>query len=321
MQSLPIFRADLATEMVYELPELEGAMARAYALEEGLPPDVAEALEQGVQPKGPDHPLPASVPGAVLSVADRLDTLVGFFAIGQRPTGSADPFGLRRAAIGAVRTLCAQGWNLPPSVLVADAAESFEGSKVDVSSEARDEVEAFVWDRVATLLADEGVAVATVRAALAPRSSIVAAARRAHVLTALENDDGFADLHELYRRAANLASKAPDDAEIDPTLFEDPHEAPLAASLPAAREAAGALLAAAEASLPAWDLGRGPDGQLPDLTDEVEALLELKAPLDAFLDNVLVMVDDEAVRANRLALLREVARTLEALGALDELEG
>ena len=109
-QALPLFRADLATDMVYEFPELEGVMARAYALAEGQPPAVADALLGGVLPKGTSDRLPDTAPGAVLAAADRLDKLVGFFALGKRPSGSADPFGLRRDALALVRVSAAAGW-------------------------------------------------------------------------------------------------------------------------------------------------------------------------------------------------------------------
>src|SRR5690606_40554940 len=116
--ALPLFRADLATDMVYEFPELEGVMARAYARAEGQPQAVADALLDGVLPKGTTHELPGTAAGAVLAVADRLDKLVGFFALDKRPTGSADPFGLRRDALAVVRISAAAGWPVALATLV-----------------------------------------------------------------------------------------------------------------------------------------------------------------------------------------------------------
>lgn len=320
-KALPIFRADLATDMVYEFPELEGVMARAYALEDGQPKDVADALEGGVQPKGPAHPLPATSVGALLAVADRLDKLVGFFALERRPSGSADPFGLRRDGVSVARVLNARGWGVAPAELIGAAAGAYADAKVDVDATAPAEVDDFLWDRIAALLGEEGIGVSIVRAACGDRPPVVTAARRAHLLTHLAAHDEFPQLMTLYKRAANLAEKAPEDASVDASLFDDVHEPPLHRTLPDAAAAVDALVAAARRSLTPWDLGKGPAGSLPELDEEIEAILALKEPLDEFLDNVLVMVDEAPVRRNRLALLREVRDTLRELGRLEELEG
>ena len=320
-RALPIFRADLATDMVYEFPELEGTMARVYALEDGQPQDVANALEGGVQPQGPAHPLPSTSVGALLSVADRLDKLVGFFALDRRPSGSADPFGLRRDAVSVARILNARGWRTAPHALVAASVAAYADTKVEVDAAAAEEVEDFLWDRVAGLLAEEGVPVSMVRAACQDRPPVITAARRAHLLVTLAQHEEFPQLMTLYKRAANLASRAPGDAAVDTELFADPHEPPLHRALPDASVGVDQLLTAARRHLTPWDLGKGPAGSLGDLDEPVAAILSLKEPLDAFLDNVLVMVDDEDVRRNRLTLLREVRDTLRGLGRLEELEG
>lgn len=327
-QALPIFRADLATEMVYEFPELEGIMGRAYALAEGQSEAVAQALEDGVRPQGPDSPLPQTPAGALLAVADRFDKLLGFFALGKRPTGSADPFGLRRDAVGLARILNAQGWEVPPARLAHAAAAAYSGEVVP-GLETQQEAVSFLWDRVAALLSDEGVPVQVVRAATADGPPVVTAARRAHLLAALTAQEEFPALAELYKRAANLAGA--EEARqtgagtrkpvVDPGLFEDPHEAPLLAALPAARRGVEELLARSRSQLPGWDLGRGRGGTLTGIQEPMRDVLSLKEPLDAFLDHVLVMVEDDAVRSNRLALLREVRDTLRGLGRLEELAG
>jgi glycyl-tRNA synthetase beta chain len=319
--ALPIFRADLATEMVVEFPELEGVMARAYALEEGLPERVAAALEDGVLPRGPGAPLPSGEAGALLAVMDRLDKLVGFFSLGQRPSGSADPFALRRDANAVARVLTARGWSVRPAELIAHTIDAYRSAKIDIGEGAAADVEAFLWDRVASLLAEEGVATSVVRAAVADGPAVITAARRAHLLSALLEHPEFPDLMTLSKRAANLAATAPAGLDPAPNRFEDPHEAPLHAALPAARRSVDDLVAAMRRSFGAWDLGAGPAGPLGGIDDPLEALLALKAPLDAFLDNVLVMVEDSALRDNRLALLAAVRDVLAPLGALEELEG
>jgi len=320
-RALPLFRADLASEMVAELPELEGTMARAYASADGQPAEVALALEDGVLPRGPHDALPASRVGAVLAVADRLDKLLGFFALGKRPSGSADPFALRRDAVALARVLAAQGWRVALDELVAGAALGYADGSVAVDAGVADEVTAFVWDRVAALLADEGLPTPTIRAAVAGSRSVVAAARRGHLLQALAGLPAFAEMLTLYKRAANLAELAVPGAEVDAALFREAIEGDLHAALPPAQAGVELVLEAMHAQLPAWDLGAGPSGEVRGLDELAAEVLRLKAPLDAFLDGVMVMVDDPAVRKNRLALLAAVAATPRALGALEHLSG
>lgn len=326
----PLFRADLATQMVYEFPELEGVMARAYALAEGQPEPVADALMGGVMPKGPDDPLPPTEAGAVLAVADRLDKLVGFFALGKRPSGSADPFGLRRDAHGLVRVLAARGWRASVPTLVEAAAAAYRGGPVAVDAGTLDEVAGFVWDRVAALLDERGLRTQVIRAAVEGSHTVLGALRRGALLSRLEETAGFTDLMALYKRAANLAERYegavdedPVDA-VDPTLFASEQEEALQAALPAGASGATELLAAAVAALPPHDPAHGAGALTavevalePGLSD----LLSLKAPLDAYLDGVLVMAEDEKLRRNRLALLAAVVHPLRRLGALEHLAG
>ena len=318
--ALPIYKADLATQMVDELPELEGVIGRAYALDEGQSPEVAEALESGVRPVTSGGPLPSSKVGAVLSLADRLDKLLGFFALGQRPSGSADPFGLRRDAVAVARILNAQGWRVGLGELVSAAATAYEGDALAVKGETVTNVTAFIWDRVAGLLEQEGVPNTLVRAVTADAPPVITASRRAHLLKALSQEAEFESLLQLYKRAANLAKQLDSETEINAKRFSSPFEAPLYDAIPGAKGALEELLSAVRRELTPWDLGSGPARELtalPGLPD----ILALKAPLDAFLDNVLVMVDDNAVRRNRLALLDEVSGSLRELGRLEVLEG
>jgi glycyl-tRNA synthetase beta chain len=319
-QAAPLFRADLATQMVYEFPELEGVMARVYALQEGLPREVAEALEHGVRPAGPTAPLPTAKVGAVLAVADRCDKLVGFFAAGERPSGSADPYGLRRDAIALARVLNARGFELRPREALAIAAERYPSALAPSETVVVD-AERFVWERVVALLAEEGVPGALVRAAAFDGPSVIEASRRSYLLLALSGKDAFEPLLILYKRAANLAKEAPKSATLDAVALEPGYEAPLYEATQRARVAVDELLAQATGQLAPWDLGRGPARMLTGLEEPLAGVLAVKEPLDAFLDNVLVMVDEERVRNRRLALLREVRDVLRALGALEQLEG
>jgi glycyl-tRNA synthetase beta chain len=318
-EALPIFRADRATQMVGELPELEGIMGRAYALAEGHSLEVAQALEDGMLPKGSNDPIPTSTIGAVLSVSDRLDTLTGFFAINKRPSGSADPFGLRREANALVRVLNAKGWQLSLSELAAMAAQSYTGN-VSASEEAQKTLVSFLWDRVQNLLSEEDIRVELVRAATSDDPSIITATQRCHLLQTLSENSEFPALMTLYRRATTLANQAPEKAKVDAKLFND-YETQLFETLPKAKEAVQRLLSKTREQLGVWDLGKGPANKLANLDQDISEALSVKAPLDAFLDNVMVMVDDAKLKNNRLALLREVRDVLRTLGRLEELEG
>ena len=318
--ALPIYKADLATQMVDELPELEGVVGRAYALAEGYPEAVARTLEHGVRPVLPGGPLPTLPSDAVLSVADRLDKLLGFFALGQKPSGSADPFGLRRDAVAVARILNAQGWPAPLGALVQAAATAYRGGTPTVTPETVENVASFIWERATGLLEQEGVPAAVVRAVTADAPSVITASRRAHLLRALGRDAEFTQLLQLYKRAANLAKQLQTKPDINPKRFDTPFEGPLYEAIPTAKGALERLLTVVREELSPWDLGNGPASELkmlPGLPD----ILALKRPLDAFLDNVLVMVDNEAVRRNRLSLLAEVAGSLRELGRLEVLEG
>ena len=320
-KALPIYRADLATDMVFEFPELEGVMARAYALAEGMEPEVGRALEDGVRPKGPDDELPGGQVGGLLSAVDRADKLLGFFAAGRRGSGSADPFGLRRDALGLVRVLTSRGWKVTPRELLEAAAQAYASSSIELDEKVIADVERFLWDRVGSLLADEGIAVHAVRGATHDGPPVITAVRRAHLLKGMSQASEFPAFMTLYKRAANLAEKAPHEVEVDPDKFLVAEEAPLHRALPQARSGIAELIELGDETMQPWDLGNGPVAALPPLDAAMAKVLQIKEPLDAFLDDVLVMVDEEEVRNNRLALLREVRDSFRPLGALEELEG
>ncbi|MEZ4629408.1 MAG: glycine--tRNA ligase subunit beta [Deinococcales bacterium] len=314
--ALPIFKADLATQMVDEYPELEGIMGREYALSEGQPKDIAELLEQGIRPRGSSDKVPDVRVGAILAVADRMDKLLGFFSVGKRPSGSNDPFGLRRDGAALARALNSQGWQLRLADLANIAAKSYEFNGIIISAETQAKVVEYVLDRVATLLADEGINANIFKAASADQAPVIRIARRCHVLKQLSQIEPFNDLIRLYKRAANLASEA-DDSEVRPRLFESTYESELFESVIISKQNLSELFEWVRSTLSPWDLGKGPKQKLDELESYLTPVLQMKAPLDAFLDHILVKVDQEKLRRNRLALLREVKQSLIVLGALD----
>ncbi len=316
-----LFKADLPTQMVYEFPELEGVMARAYGEKQGLDPKVALALEDAVRPTGPEAPLPRSPEGALLAALDRADTLIGFFHLGKKPSGSADPYGLRRAAAGLARILGATGWELPLERLLSAAARAYRDRGLEVAPETVTAAAGFASERLESLLTEAGLPTLAVRAA-ATAPSVYGRMLRARLIYELMQRPEFAELTRLYKRAANLASQSRASGEPDPTLFETPEEESLYAALEPTRAAVAELLRRGARLLAPWDPAAPlPAADLSPLSEPLNQILALADALDPFMDNVLVMVEDERIRENRLALLRGVRDALAGLGALEVLGG
>jgi len=320
-EAAALFKADLPTQMVYEFPELEGVMARAYAEKQGLDPRVARTLEDAVRPTGPESPLPETPEGALLAALDRADTLVGFFQLGKKPSGSADPYGLRRAAAGLARILGAIGWPLALRRMIEAAADAYRSRGLDVTKDTIDAVEDFVSERLESLLTENGLPTLAVRAAqTAP--SVYGRMLRARLIYELMQRPEFAELTRLYKRAANLASQSRSNRPPRPELFESDEEKRLYAALEPTRKAVEELLGRGAELLPPWDpASPPPNANLEPLAEPLTQILALAGALDPFMDNVLVMVEDDAIRENRLALLREVRDALAKLGALELLGG
>jgi len=316
-EAAALFKADLPTQMVYEFPELEGIMARAYGEKQGLDIRVAQALEDAVRPLGHEAPLPRGPEGALLAAADRSDTLLGFFHLGKKPSGSADPYGLRRAAAGFVRILGAKGWPIPVKDVIGASADAYRSWGLEIEEGDIGEVHKFIDERVESLLTEAGLPTLAVRASQ-KSPSIYGKMLRARLIHELMQRPEFAELTRLYKRAANLASQSRRILEPDPRLFDTEEERLLFEALPSARRAVGELLEQGARLLPPWDPAQPPpETNLDPLADVLAQILALANALDPFMDRVLVMVEDEEIRENRLALLREVRDALGELGALE----
>ncbi|MCW2937738.1 MAG: Glycine--tRNA ligase [Actinomycetia bacterium] len=279
---------DLASSMVIELSSLAGTMAGEYSARAGEPLAVARALREMELPRSAGDALPESVPGALLAVADRLDLLAGLFGIGAAPTGSSDPYGLRRAALGLVSILRAHvglaGITVPEALAVAAAAQP-----VPVSPAALLDAEQFVTRRFEQVLLDDGHAVAVVRAVLPHADRPAYAERTARDLVVLLGDERFHRLTAALQRVLRIVP-ADTAAVYKAELFEEDAEIALNRAY---------LQVKAE-------LGLAPE-TLPGF---VHTTLPLAEPIDAYFDQVLVMADDPAIRANRLgflATLRDLA--------------
>eukprot|EP00741_Cyanophora_paradoxa_P009065 tig00001466_g8778.t1 len=305
-------KADLATQMVVEMTELAGTMGRYYALRSGESAAVAQAVFEHALPRFAGDATPASRPGAVLSVADRVDSLVGLFAAGCQPKATADPFALRRAALGLIATLLSTGVRLDVRAAVAASAAT---QPIAVAPETQAEVLDFVARRFEAYIAElEGASEAErrpdlIRAVLGARGADPAlAVATLRELAAEAESERFGRVMTAYARPARLVrSKAvadvPEDAAVESALFEGEEERALHAAL-AAFEAA--VPDPAAASLGAW-------------LEAFDAVLA--GPIDAFFEKVFVMAEEAAVKRNRIALLRRVAATATGLLDFPEIQG
>ncbi|MBO2452359.1 glycine--tRNA ligase [Actinomadura barringtoniae] len=274
---------DLASSMVIELSSLAGTMAREYALRSGESETVAQALYEMELPRSAGDALPTSTVGALLAIADRLDLLAGLFAVGSAPTGSSDPFGLRRAALALTAVMRAVPGLAPLTVGQALGIAGWR-QPVEVSDEALAEAERFVARRLEQSLLDEGHPVNVVRAVMPHAGSPAHAERAAGDLTKLLADESFQRLTAALQRVLRIV---PEDtvAGYDLALFQEDAERRLHETF-----------LEVQAEMPRY----------PALPEFTAAALPLAEPIDAYFDDVMVMDKDEAVRANRLGFLAAI---------------
>jgi glycyl-tRNA synthetase beta chain len=278
-------KADLRTLMVGEFPELQGIMGTYYARHDGEAADVAAAIEEHYHPRFAGDTLPGSHVGLCVALADKIETLVGLFGVGERPTGEKDPFALRRHALGVLRMLMEARLPLPLDRLLAIGAQPFAGVK-DFADPAS-ELTAFFYDRLRGVLRDDGYSANEVEAvvALAPVRIDDVTPRLAAVraFAALPEADSLAAAN---KRISNILKKSDGAAaSIDTALLFEPAEKSLAEALAGTRPQAEKFFAAG------------------DYTGMLKSLAPLKLPVDKFFDDVMVNVDDARLRSNRLALL------------------
>ena len=281
-------KADLRTEMVGEFPELQGLMGRYYAQHDGEPADVADAVEEHYRPRFADDALPATPVGTCVALADKLETLVGLFGVGEKPTGDKDPFALRRHAIGVLRMLSEKRLPLALGSLLVAAEQVFNGMKA--FKPATGELTAFLYDRLRGLLREQGYSANEVEAVVsqAPQRLDDIADRLAAVRAFMQLPEAES-LAAANKRIGNILKKsAGAAASVDAALLFEPAEKTLADAFAHAAPRAQQLFAAG------------------DYAGSLKALAPLKLPVDKFFDDVMVNVDDAQLRANRLALLAEL---------------
>jgi glycyl-tRNA synthetase beta chain len=295
-------KADLVTDMVGEFPELQGAMGRYYARADGEAPEVADAIAAHYRPRFAGDALPEGGVAQAVALADKLEALAGLFGIGALPTGDKDPFGLRRAAIGVLRILMEKALPLPLDALIGVAFTAFR--EVRGVAPVPDVLAAFLYDRLRAHLREQGYTANQVEAvlALAPQRidrvpGLLAAVK------AFESLPEAAALAAANKRIVNILRKSGAEATpaVDAARFREDAERDLAATFD--------TLAA--------EVDRHVAGV--DYTAALKALASARPVVDRFFDDVMVMVDDAALRANRLALLDRVARTMNRVADISKL--
>jgi glycyl-tRNA synthetase beta chain len=301
-------KADLTTGMVGEFPELQGAMGRYYALHDGETIEVSDAVRDHYAPRGPQDPTPTAPVSIAVSLAEKFDILTGFFAIGEKPSGSGDPYALRRAALGVLRLIRENDLRLELRQLVRHAHQAF-AQPTDSEAALADDVLAFIVERLRVQLRAEGRRHDVLAAAFAAANDddLNRLLRRADAVEALLGTTEGADLLAAYRRAANILRieerKAPlPEGPVDTMRLTQPEETALVQSLDAAEAAIGPRLAD------------------EDFSGAMAALARLRAPVDAFFEAVIVNTDVPELRDNRLRLLKRLRGTMDRAADFSRLE-
>ena len=302
-QAATLAKCDLLTDMVGEFPELQGIMGGYYARHEGLRDGVAIAIEDHYKPRFAGDALPRNHTGTVVALADKLETLVGLFGIGQLPTGDKDPFALRRHALGVIRILVEKNLPLDLPALIEAAVPPF-GELIDNPVGTHEALLSFFTDRLAVSLRDQGYSAQEVDAVLA-----LDPARLGDVPRRLEAVRAFAALPEAAslaaanKRVGNILKKVEGElpTAIHPELLQEAAEQALAAVIAEVQPDADRLF------------------EQHDYTGSLQRLAALKAPVDAFFDDVMVNAEDPALRANRLALLGRLHAAMNRVADLSRL--
>lgn len=304
-------KADLVSGLVGEFPELQGIMGRYYALNDGEASEVAEAIAQHYAPQGPNDRCPTAPVSVAVALADKIDTLAGFFAIDEKPTGSKDPFALRRAALGVIRLILENRLALPLKVLFRSAL-SLQIAQAESTRSPTEELMQFFVDRLKVYLREQGVRHDLVAAIFAKGNDddLLRILAKVEALRGFLTDGEGANLLVAYRRANNIVraemKKTPDLklGEIDGKLIAQDEERVLVAAL--------------------GDLGREASGKTQDEADfrhYLATLARLRAPVDAFFDRVTVNADVTTVRRNRLSLLSAVVGSMDRIADFSQIEG
>jgi len=309
-------KADLVSEMVYEFPELQGLMGEYYAKHHGEKPAVAEAIAHHYAPQGPADVCPSAPNAIAVSMADKVDTLIGFWSVDEKPTGSKDPFALRRAALGVIRLILENGLRVNLLEVFSKAHTAYSTvnglSAVPANTAASEQnLLTFFADRLKVYLKDQGIAHDLITAVFAKGDEgdfVRLLAKVTALKDFLATDDG-ANLLAAYRRAMNIVriEEKKDgcryDGAIDPALLHQGEEKQLYAHL-------SPVVLTLDDTM-----------KQEQFADAMGALAQLRAPLDGFFDQVTVNCEDQDVRANRLRMLSQIGQALDGIADFAKLEG
>jgi glycyl-tRNA synthetase beta chain len=301
IRAAELCKADLTTNMVGEFPSLQGSMGAVYARLAGEPEAVVKAMAEHYLPRRAGDALPASDAGAVLALADRLDSLAGFFAIGQAPTGVADPFGLRRLAVAVINIVLDKKYRFSLAAMIGKALTLY-GDKVKDPAATIERLAGFVRGRFENDMVAKGYEHGIVQAVTAVAfDDLAEALARLDALTEIRQQPAFAPLAAACKRIRNICKDNRDTA-VDAGQFDNPAEKNLHDAFVAARAEMTPLLAA----------GR--------YTDALLVMLRLKEPVDQFFEQVMVMAEDATVRRNRLNLLTAIGDLALKVGDLAKIQ-
>jgi len=307
-------KADLTTGMVGEFPELQGLMGCYYATHDGESSTVATAIAEHYAPQGPSDACPTAPGSVVVALADKIDTLVGFWLIDEKPTGSRDPFALRRAALGVIRLIVENGARLPllPAFQAARAAYQAQDPGLSADESVDDDLLTFFADRLKVHLRDRGVRHDLIAAifALGGEDDLVRLLTRVDALTAFVDSPDGANLLTAYRRATNIVRIEErkdgityDQADLSSHLLQSTEEQALVDALGQAMKATGQAVEAEQ------------------FDSAMASLARLRTPVDAFFDTVTVNADDPSLRCNRLRLLSRIKMAMGRVADFSRIEG
>ncbi len=307
-QAARVAKADLASEMVYEFPDLQGLMGRYYAQAAGLPDAVAAACEAHYSPLGPSDDVPAAPVSVAVALADKIDTLCGFWAIDEKPTGSKDPFALRRAALGVIRLVLENDLRVGLVDVFKTHLAGFDGA--DEAALAANLL-SFFHDRLKVYLKDQGVRHDVIDACLAMdgNDDLTLLVKRAKALQAFLGTDDGENLLQGYKRANNILAQAEEKDGVEYSYGADVKFAET--------DVEKALFAA----LDAGEAAISPAIEAEDFAGAMGAMAALRAPIDAFFEAVQVNADSAVIRRNRLNLLSRIRQTCLKAADLSRVEG
>ena len=301
LRAARIAKFDLVSHMVYEFPELQGYMGERYALLKGEAKEVAAAIHEHYMPKSADDSVPSSTIGAILSVAEKMDTIASFFAIGIIPTGSQDPYALRRQASGIVQILAEKNWNISLEAIVALALHEVEAKNI-VKRELADVQEdmlTFFKARIKHMLQEQHIRYDLIDAVLLGEIGYISSlVERAGVLEAKKNEAGFKEELEALSRVMNIAGKCEHQVSVDAAKFENTQET--------------ALYENYQRVSVAYQ-------QADNETERYELLASLQTDIEQYFEHTMVMADDASIRNNRLSLMKEISDLVATYAAMNKI--